>query len=436
MSIGSEETLTEGEVSLLDQRLQRLEKVARICEPANFPEADNIIKSFHKKVGVQQPIILHFSSPEVCELAANFIMIAVNEKSSDRGHYIRRRLMSEKQRYNRPRDNKPNYDISINSIIGGSFNEDALVAFEAQFYPKFDYETFLKIQDKGFENSPFVTNFDSLIMDHLIQRPIRILKCAIDNQLSKHHLAEIDHIIQIKNFKRTLNQRKKIDSANIASKLGRLNEIFRYRSNGFGLENPPEYYSLVRVALEDNVSRESFAIMRGWKRLNDSVGCWAMARGICIMSDRPREMCFDDQDRLHSETGAAIKYADGTTSFAWHGTFVPRSWILDKENVSPETVLFHRNAETRRAGCEILGWHNILKPLYPVIIDDSGDPLIGKLVQVSIPQLGQQRFLHVHCGTGREFAIPVPPDSATALEAQAWTWGLSTEQFLKPEIRT
>lgn len=63
------------------------------------------------------------------------------------------------------------------------------------------------------------------------------------------------------------------------------------------------------------------------------------------------------------------------------------------------------------------------------------DPQIGELLSVNLPDIGQKKFLRVTCGTGRKFALPVPPEMETALEANAWTWGLEPNQY-KPEVRT
>jgi len=58
------------------------------------------------------------------------------------------------------------------------------------------------------------------------------------------------------------------------------------------------------------------------------------------------------------------------------------------------------------------------------------------LLEVELPDIGKERFLRVLCGTGREFALPVPPDMTTALQAQSWTFGMVEFEFVKPEIRT
>lgn len=93
------------------------------------------------------------------------------------------------------------------------------------------------------------------------------------------------------------------------------------------------------------------------------------------------------------------------------------------------------NVEQRRAACEIVGWHSILRELHARVIDSNTDPQIGTLLECDIPNSGKERFLQVQCGTGRSFALPVPREVRTALEANAWTYGLRSDE-LKVEART
>jgi hypothetical protein len=99
--------------------------------------------------------------------------------------------------------------------------------------------------------------------------------------------------------------------------------------------------------------------------------------------------------------------------------------------------LKQKNVEQRRVACEILGWANILRNLDEAkTIDADNDPQIGELVEVKLPDLpNKAKFLRVRCGTGREFAIGIPPHINKALDAQAWIVGLEPKDFTRPEIR-
>jgi hypothetical protein len=122
--------------------------------------------------------------------------------------------------------------------------------------------------------------------------------------------------------------------------------------------------------------------------------------------------------------------------YAWHGVYVPEKWIMDKSTVTPEMALKHENTEMRRAACEIVGWDRILTELNAKTLDKDEDPEIGELVEVTIPDIGKEKFIRVTCGTGRRFAIPVPPETKTALEGNAWTYDIPTDLLKMKEFRT
>jgi hypothetical protein len=105
--------------------------------------------------------------------------------------------------------------------------------------------------------------------------------------------------------------------------------------------------------------------------------------------------------------------------------------------LTPTIALKQSNVELRRAACEILGWANILRSLKAKTIDRDADSEIGELVEVKLPDLpAKAKFLCVRCGTGREFAIGIPPHITKALDAQAWMVGLERSEFVVPEVRT
>jgi len=160
---------------------------------------------------------------------------------------------------------------------------------------------------------------------------------------------------------------------------------------------------------------------------------WVMPyENICFVSERHTHLSLDDR-RLHCEDGPAIIYPDGFEIYAWRGTGFPKQWIEKKP--TPGQALNWPNTEQRRVACEMVGWETILAELEAVTIDKDEDPEIGELVYVNTPGLDPKNFLRVTCGTGRKFALPVPPEMETARQANAWTWGLEPDQY-RPEVRT
>jgi hypothetical protein len=154
-----------------------------------------------------------------------------------------------------------------------------------------------------------------------------------------------------------------------------------------------------------------------------------------IVAARPDVLRVDPQNRPHCETGPFCRWPDGRELYYWHGTRVPKEWIIDKASIDPRLALTWENVEQRRCLAEILGWTKVLEQLDARTIDRDVDPQIGTLLEVDLPGSGRERFLKVECGTRRVFALPVPPEMTTALEANAWTYALDAKD-LKLEVRT
>lgn len=160
-----------------------------------------------------------------------------------------------------------------------------------------------------------------------------------------------------------------------------------------------------------------------------------MHEEFCFVSDFPEVLKVDAEKRPHCETGPSHRWRDGWSLYHLRGVRVPSDWIENKESLTPELLLSWPNVEQRRVGIEFIGWNVVLAKLNARVIDEDPDPEIGQLIEVEIDGR-PERFLKVRCATARSFALPVPPDMKTALEAQAWTWGLDEKTFLKPEVRT
>ncbi len=170
--------------------------------------------------------------------------------------------------------------------------------------------------------------------------------------------------------------------------------------------------------------------------LAQNAGWVSMYDDVVVFQHRPEKIKFDEQNRLHCEDGPAIRYRDGYGVYAWHGVRIPSEWIEHKADLTPKIALTWNNIEQRRCACEIIGWARILRELKSEVIDADDDPSIGTLLEVEIPDIGKEKFLQVLCGTGRTFALPVPPNMKTALEANAWTYGLDGKDLLNLEVRT
>ena len=184
--------------------------------------------------------------------------------------------------------------------------------------------------------------------------------------------------------------------------------------------------------------------LHGLQEVARSCGWWWPFADAVILTERPNKILRDDQNRLHCENGPALSYPDGFSVYAWHGTRLPAEWVENRATIDPAIILKAENVEQRAAGAALIGWPRMLKVLKEKVIDDSGSPDIGQLIELTLPGLPEPgRFLKAVCPRNGIICEGVPRVSDidnlpinTALHAQAWRIGDPLSDYQHPPTRT
>ena len=74
--------LTEAQEKRLVEFREEWRQIGLCCDPADFAAGDEVIRGFYKRLGKADPIILHFSSPAMCEIAVNVVFALLKEGDS------------------------------------------------------------------------------------------------------------------------------------------------------------------------------------------------------------------------------------------------------------------------------------------------------------------------------------------------------------------
>ena len=163
-----------------------------------------------------------------------------------------------------------------------------------------------------------------------------------------------------------------------------------------------------------------------------------MHKQFCVVSDRPRVLLVDEQNRPHCEDGPFCEWSDGTALFAVHGTRVPEWIVMRPERITVKAILAEQNAEVRRVMLDRMGLERFFSDAgaEPLQRDECGDlyrvdmaddePLVFVRVLNSTPEPD---------GTRNQYILRVPPSMNTARNAVAWTFGLAGDNYA-PEVET
>ncbi len=167
-----------------------------------------------------------------------------------------------------------------------------------------------------------------------------------------------------------------------------------------------------------------------------SAAPWWALKGLAIVSERPLKIRHDTEGRLHSDSGPAMAFADGFTLYAWHGVSVDRAVIEAPDRMTVEMIDKESNAERRRVMVERFGADRMVREGGAELIhaDATGklwlrkmpfdhwqrEPVVVVEVENSTPEAD---------GSRKTYFLRVPPNTRTAREAVAWTFGMRPEQY-------
>jgi hypothetical protein len=158
---------------------------------------------------------------------------------------------------------------------------------------------------------------------------------------------------------------------------------------------------------------------------------------VAVIADRPEYIKKDEVGRLHSEDSPSIKYRDGWSLYSWHGLTVPDWLIMDPSRITPDSIDEESNQEIRRAMIERYGYGKYVADAKIVHEDMTGR--LRKKRNRKGDEIAVVEVLNGSLepdGTRRTYFLSVPPQSKTAMEAVAWTYGLTEAEYKGLKVRT
>ncbi|WP_189531751.1 DUF6745 domain-containing protein [Streptomyces roseolilacinus] len=163
-----------------------------------------------------------------------------------------------------------------------------------------------------------------------------------------------------------------------------------------------------------------------------SAGWWWPYERLAVVSERPVELHRDEAGRLDRGDGPALAYPDGFALHAWRGMPVPAAFLAELRTLTPDRIREEENAELRRVMLESYGYDRYLRGsgaepvhrdgtgvLWRIPLPDDEDVVMVEVVN-STPEPD---------GTSRTYWLRVPPDTRTARQGVAWTFGLDAEAY-------
>lgn len=218
-----------------------------------------------------------------------------------------------------------------------------------------------------------------------------------------------------------------------------LNLMLGCTLRAFSVSHPNnQFLDGVRHFIDDSNSDANQKLAWAQMDLVSSVYAFSAFEKVCFVCDNDRKVSVDDRGRAHSDAGPAVEFPDGYELFAWHGTIVEQDIIEHPESITIKRIDSERNAEVRRVLIERYGAEKYIKDSDAYLRDAD---YCGNLYSKALP--GDEPLVMVEVtnstaepdGTLKRYFLRVPPETTTAREAVAWTFGMSEEEYF-PIVET
>lgn len=227
-------------------------------------------------------------------------------------------------------------------------------------------------------------------------------------------------------------------------------EYWVYRQELAMIDRQHDAALLAELDLCRRLGMECDERLAGVMRVARSAGAWWPMRDAVVLTERPADLHRDSQGRTHSATGPAIRYPDGWSVHAWHGTRVPPS-LIDGGGWTIEQIMSTSNSEVRRCAVErtaaTRGWrHLIAQAGWPQVGQTVPDPGNAgqtlSLYRVEGVYREPKNLLLMtngtvdRDGTRREYGETVPTTVTDPIAAAAWQIGISPADYHRTVRRT
>jgi hypothetical protein len=178
--------------------------------------------------------------------------------------------------------------------------------------------------------------------------------------------------------------------------------------------------------------------IRLWSEISRTGYWWAPYEGTCFVTDRPTAIHLDRRERLHNLSGPAMAFRDGWSLYAIHGSSVSERLVIKPDTVRLEDLPLDTDREVLHATIELLGHERFLKAAKAKLMHEDS---FGRLYRIRFFDMEPLLFVEVinstpePDGTVKHHLLRVPPETGTAHEAVAWSFGQRRKDYA-PAVQT
>jgi len=395
------------------------------------------VKGFYQRLGREEPQVIWLDGPASAVMLTP-LLIAAKQLYSQLGEQLYSQMYSQLS---------SQLDEQLSSQLSSQLYSQLDEQLSSQLYSQLSSQLYSQLDEqlssllRSQLNEQLSSQLDGQLYSQLSSLLRSQLNEQLSSQLSSQLYSQLDEqlssLLRSQLYSQLSSQLYSQLDEQLSSQLGEpQKKVWACRYWGAEYCWWIAYHVVARDIVGATYMPEQSTLLDEWAALAQSCGWWFPLEGVAVLTERHRQLHFDELHRLHCSSGPAIECRDSYRVYAWHGIRVPAEWIEHPEKLTAKEALSAENLERRRAACEIIGWHRILEEVGAIVIDEHQSPYMGALLDAPKLDAPDTRYLRVKCGTGRTFVLRVPATCSTVLDAQAWCYDCPSEQIEASEGRT
>lgn len=174
-----------------------------------------------------------------------------------------------------------------------------------------------------------------------------------------------------------------------------------------------------------------------WDNIVQKCGYIFQIDNMMIITNRPEKISFDENNELHNETEAAIKFRhDQSNVYAIHGVLVPKNIILYPELITVEDIEKEENAEIKRIMMSQMGIGKYLEKTDAKVIHTDTIFVSVQEDNKKVPRAlmqdkeGRKFLVGTDGSTERVYYMQVPNEVTTCSEAASALAGFDESKII------
>jgi hypothetical protein len=396
--------LTKEQESKIPYYFNKWYKIGHEYKKIDREYAKEILKEYLAIADIKPKYFLFFDSPFACELSINIMKNHFTQLDQQFNQQLNQRLYYQfyyqlNQQFNQQLNQQFNYQLyqqliqqlylqlyyQLNQQFNQQFDQQLDHQFNHQLYNQFNQQLYQQLDLQLFQQ------FDQQLNKQLDQQPFHQIFLQLYYQLNQQLYLQLYYQLN----QQLDHQFNHQPDQQIHQQLNKIKfkyyPIYYWSQSGNINSGYCAFYDFIEseiISLDSKTQK----IFQNFKKVVSELHYFWVFKDFVFCSEKPIELFFNENNQLHKDLSASVKYADDYSLYSLNGVNVDKEIVMTSAN-ELDCNLFYKidNVEIRQEFVKKVGLNRLAKELnFEVIEKINANDLYHKFPITNYIQQGDQ----------------------------------------------